>query len=142
TGTAMTEAGELWKIYQLGVIGIPTNRAMQRICFTDSIFMTEQEKYEAVADEIERTKKRDGIVFKNGDELWGEVQKETQDTIEFQAKGQGKGTFISRDKIRAIQYRGRPVLVGTVSIEKSERLSHLLDKRGIKHEVLNAKQHK
>ena len=45
-------------------------------------------------------------------------------------------------KIATIQRRGRPVLVGTVSIEKSERLSSLLDKRGIKHEVLNAKHHK
>ena len=36
---------------------------------------------------------------------------------------------------------GQPILVGTVSIESSERLSRLLDKRGIKHEVLNAKHH-
>jgi preprotein translocase subunit SecA len=37
--------------------------------------------------------------------------------------------------------RGQPVLVGTVSVEKSERLSRLLEKRGVKHHVLNAKQH-
>ncbi|MCU0272790.1 MAG: preprotein translocase subunit SecA, partial [Acidimicrobiales bacterium] len=37
--------------------------------------------------------------------------------------------------------KGQPVLVGTVSVEKSEKLSRLLDKRGVKHEVLNAKQH-
>ncbi|MEZ5251333.1 MAG: hypothetical protein R2713_19585 [Ilumatobacteraceae bacterium] len=37
--------------------------------------------------------------------------------------------------------RGQPVLVGTISVEKSERLSRMLDKRGIDHEVLNAKQH-
>src|SRR6185503_19075008 len=49
---------------------------------------------------------------------------------------------IPRSKVAFIQRRGRPVLVGTVSIEKSERLSSMLDKRGIKHEVLNAKQHK
>jgi preprotein translocase subunit SecA len=36
---------------------------------------------------------------------------------------------------------GQPILVGTVSVEKSELLSRLLDKQGIKHEVLNAKQH-
>ena len=49
---------------------------------------------------------------------------------------------IPRDKIKRVQPPGRPILVGTVSIEKSERLSDLLGKRGIKHEVLNAKQHK
>ena len=49
----------------------------------------------------------------------------------------------ARDKIQEIQRRaGRPILVGTVSIEKSERLSNLLNGRGVKHEVLNAKQHK
>ena len=47
-----------------------------------------------------------------------------------------------KDKIKHIERKGRPILVGTVSIEKSERLSSLLDKRGIKHEVLNAKHHK
>jgi preprotein translocase subunit SecA len=36
---------------------------------------------------------------------------------------------------------GQPVLVGTISVEKSEKLSRMLDKRGITHEVLNAKQH-
>src|SRR5258708_19203676 len=35
----------------------------------------------------------------------------------------------------------RPVLVGTVSVEKSERLARMLEKRGVKHNVLNAKQH-
>ena len=45
-------------------------------------------------------------------------------------------------KVKDHQRRGRPVLVGTVSIEKSERIAGLLDKRGIKHQVLNAKHHK
>ncbi len=53
-----------------------------------------------------------------------------------------KPQTIPAKKIRDKQRRGRPVLVGTVSIEKSERLSSLLDKRGIKHQVLNAKHHK
>ncbi len=44
-------------------------------------------------------------------------------------------------EIQEYQKRGQPVLVGTISIEKSERLSNLLKKMGIKHEVLNAKQH-
>ncbi|QDU74103.1 preprotein translocase subunit SecA [Bremerella volcania] len=142
TGTAMTEAGELWKIYKLDVIAIPTNRPMQRIMYTDVIFMTENEKYEAVADEIERTVKWDVVTFKNGDEMWGEILKENEDSIEIHPKGQKQPTKIERGKIKAIQYKGRPVLVGTVSIEKSERLSRLLDKRGIKHDLLNAKQHK
>jgi preprotein translocase subunit SecA len=53
-----------------------------------------------------------------------------------------KREVIPRDKIADIQKRGRPVLVGTVSIEKSERLSNMLGKRGIEHQVLNAKHHK
>src|ERR671936_543368 len=45
------------------------------------------------------------------------------------------------DEIQETAATGRPVLVGTVSVEKSERLSRLLQKRGVQHEVLNAKQH-
>ena len=45
------------------------------------------------------------------------------------------------DRIEACHAKGQPVLVGTISIEKSEVLSHLLKKRGIKHQVLNAKFH-
>src|SRR5206468_6611602 len=44
-------------------------------------------------------------------------------------------------EIKTFQERGQPVLVGTISVEKSERLSSLLKKIGVKHEVLNAKQH-
>ena len=45
------------------------------------------------------------------------------------------------DEIVEMQEAGRPVLVGTVSVEKSEILSEMLKRRGIKHEVLNAKFH-
>lgn len=45
------------------------------------------------------------------------------------------------DEIEELHQQGHPVLVGTVSIEKSERLSNILKKRGIRHHVLNAKQH-
>lgn len=94
TGTAMTEASEFDKIYQLGVVPIPTNRPMARIDQADLVYRTEEAKYEAVADDIaERNEK------------------------------------------------GQPVLVGTVSVEKSEYLSDLLKKRGIPHTVLNAKVH-
>src|SRR6266542_1376048 len=45
------------------------------------------------------------------------------------------------DEIVEMNEAGRPVLVGTVSVEKSERLSKMLERRGLKHNVLNAKQH-
>jgi preprotein translocase subunit SecA len=94
TGTAMTEAAEFDKIYELEVVAIPTNKPLRRDEMPDVIFRTEPEKWNAVVDEIE-------------------AQHET----------------------------GRPVLVGTTSIEKSERISNMLGKRGVKHVVLNAKHH-
>ena len=94
TGTADTEAPEFNKIYKLDVTVIPTNRELVRIEEPDSIYRTEREKYEAIADDI-----------------------------------------IEKQEV------GRPVLTGTVSIEKSERLSGLLKRRGVKHVVLNAKHH-
>jgi preprotein translocase subunit SecA len=94
TGTADTEAFELNKIYGLEVVVIPTHRPMVRRDLGDVVFLTADEKYVAVADDI-----------------------------------------------KECVSRGQPVLVGTTSIENSERLSALLQKQGIKHEVLNAKQH-
>ncbi|QDT98373.1 preprotein translocase subunit SecA [Gimesia aquarii] len=94
TGTAMTEAEEFWKIYQLDVVSIPTNRPMQRINHPDVIYQTEKEKWTAIADEV-----------------------------------------------REVHEKGCPILVGTVSIEQSEIVSHKLSKYGIQHNVLNAKQH-
>ncbi len=94
TGTADTEAFELNKIYGLEVVVIPTHRNMIRKDLGDVVFLTTDEKYVAVADDI-----------------------------------------------KECVSRGQPVLVGTTSIENSERLSALLNKQGIKHEVLNAKQH-
>src|SRR5512144_1065194 len=49
--------------------------------------------------------------------------------------------FAAADEIQKLHDSGQPVLVGTTSIEKSERLSELLKKKGIKHVVLNAKYH-
>src|SRR5690349_9982165 len=94
TGTAMTEAEELHKIYQLEVVAVPTHRPMVRSDETDLVYLNEKAKFNAVIDEIEE-----------------------------------------------MQEAGRPVLVGTVSVEKSERLGDLLKRRGVKHEVLNAKLH-
>lgn len=94
TGTADTEAFELNKIYGLEVVVIPTHRPMIRRDLGDVVYLTTDEKYIAVANDI-------------------------KDCVS----------------------RGQPVLVGTTSIENSERLSALLKKQGIVHEVLNAKQH-
>jgi len=94
TGTASTEAGELWEIYKLDVVEIPTNRSIQRDDRQDFIYRTAREKYNAVAQEIQR-----------------------------------------------LTEEGRPVLVGTTSVEISELLSRMLKLRGIKHNVLNAKLH-
>jgi len=94
TGTADTEAFELNKIYGLEVVVIPTHRPMIRKDFGDVVFLTAEEKYQAVAEDI-------------------------KDCVS----------------------RRQPVLVGTTSIENSERLSALLKKMAIQHEVLNAKQH-
>jgi len=94
TGTAVTEAGELWEIYKLDVVEIPTNRAVIREDRQDKVYRTTREKYNAVADEI----------------------------VE-------------------LTQAGRPVLVGTTSVEISELMSRMLQMRGIKHQVLNAKLH-
>lgn len=94
TGTAETEAGELWDIYKLDVVTIPTNRPVARIDMEDRVYKTKKEKYAAVIDEI--VKLRDA---------------------------------------------GRPVLVGTTSVEISELLKRMLDMRRIPCQVLNAKLH-
>ena len=94
TGTAETEAGEFWDIYELDVVVIPTNRPIQRDDKEDKVYKTAREKYNAVIDEIVELSKQ-----------------------------------------------GRPVLVGTTSVEISELLSRLLKMKNIKHNVLNAKLH-
>ena len=94
TGTAETEAGELWDIYKLDVVVIPTNRPIARIDMNDRVYKTKREKYKAVIEEIEK-----------------------------------------------MVAAGRPVLVGTTSVEISEMLSKMLTMRKIEHNVLNAKLH-
>ena len=95
TGTAVTEAGELWEIYKLDVVEIPTNRPMQRDDREDKIYKTKREKYNAVIEEV---------------------------------------TLLTE--------AGRPVLIGTTSVEISELLSRMLSIRSVRHNVLNAKLHK
>ena len=94
TGTAMTEAAEFSRIYDLDVLQIPTNRPNTRIDINDQIYLDEKSKLDAIVEEI---------------------QKECKD--------------------------GRPVLLGTTSIAKSEKISEALKVAGIQHSVLNAKQH-
>ncbi|MYA21918.1 MAG: preprotein translocase subunit SecA [Gemmatimonadetes bacterium] len=94
TGTAETEASELWEIYKLDVAVIPTNRPIRRFDQEDQIFRTKREKYNAIIEEIDR-----------------------------------------------LHQLGLPVLVGTISVEVSELLSRMLSRRGIKHQLLNARHH-
>tara|TARA_R110000787_G_scaffold285461_4_gene401218 strand:- start:41569 stop:44301 length:2733 start_codon:yes stop_codon:yes gene_type:complete len=94
TGTAMTEAGEFGEIYGLDVVEIPTNVPISRKDYDDEVYRTVEEKYAAIAEQI-------------------------QDCYA----------------------RKQPVLVGTVSIEKSEALAAALKKANIPHNVLNARYH-
>ena len=85
TGTAMTEAGEFWKIYKLDVVAIPTNRKMQRIEHPDVIYRTEREKFIAVADEIERMNRWDVLVHEGRRRDWSaRSTRKTDDSVEFQ----------------------------------------------------------
>ncbi|NBP05778.1 MAG: preprotein translocase subunit SecA [Bacteroidetes bacterium] len=94
TGTAETEAQELWDIYKLGVMVIPTNKPAIRKDYEDQVYKSMREKFNAVIDEVVK-----------------------------------------------LQEAGRPVLVGTTSVEFSELLSRMLTMKKIRHNVLNAKQH-
>jgi len=94
TGTADTEAFEFHQIYGLSVVVIPPNKPLARKDFNDLVFLTAEEKYAAIINDI-----KDGMA------------------------------------------QGRPILVGTATIETSEHVSNLLNKEGIEHKVLNAKFH-
>ena len=130
------------EIYKLDVIGVPTNREMQRLEHPDVIYRTEREKYVAIAEEIEQLNRHTTVTMKNGVQYVGKLTHDDDQVVTVELAENRQTENLSRDKIVDIQAPGRPILVGTVSIEKSERLSSLLDKRGVKHEVLNAKQHK
>ncbi|MFA7653424.1 MAG: preprotein translocase subunit SecA [Candidatus Magasanikbacteria bacterium] len=94
TGTAVTEAEEFGKIYNLEVVVVPTNRPNNRIDHPDRIYRTEEAKYQAIAKFV-------------------------------------------KERQRA----GQPVLIGTISVDKNEALSLFLEREGVKHEILNAKNH-
>jgi preprotein translocase subunit SecA len=139
TGTAMTEANEFWKIYKLDVVAIPTNRPLIRADYTDQIYLTAREKWDAVVMEIERIIKWDKLVLKDGNILQGTIKKETEEGLEFEARDTRERKTYSFEEIDEYEYRGRPILIGTTDVEKSEKLSAMLKRRGIKHELLNAK---
>ena len=142
TGTAMTEAGEFWKIYKLDVIAVPTNKPLRRLEHPDVILRTEREKFAGIADEIEQLNRHTTVKLKDGSTYIGNLISSDEQSVVLKLAEEQKQESIPRDKIVHIQPPGRPILVGTVSIEKSERLANLLNKRGITHQVLNAKQHK
>lgn len=139
TGTALTEASEFWKIYKLDVVAIPTNRPMQRIEKVDMIYGAEGSKWKAVAGEVEALHRWDFVEV--GDQrIQGKLVSEDDDSVTLQIDGEDRK--FERKSIRRLQKKGRPILIGTNSIEKSELLSQLLTRRNIKHEVLNAKNHR
>jgi preprotein translocase subunit SecA len=139
TGTAMTEANEFWKIYKLDVVAIPTNQPLIRLNYQDMIFLTEKEKWEAVVDEIERIHRFDVVYLNDGANLIGTVKKESDDSIDFETREPRERKTLKREDIDHIDYHGRPILIGTTDVDKSEKLSAMLKRRGIKHELLNAK---
>ena len=142
TGTAMTEAEEFYKIYELDVVAIPTNRPLQRREYSDLIFCNEKYKWEAVANEIEDYHRNEMVFLKNGEFIAGKIVSQNDDEIVMKDRYDDEEHTFAMSKVERVQLPGRPILIGTVSIEKSETLSELLNKRGIKHEVLNAKHHK
>ena len=125
------------------MIAIPTNRPLRRLNHPDVIYRTEREKYAAIADEIERMHKWDVLVDEQRRRV-SSARSSSENRRRRRVPGereQATARSIPESKIEEIERRGRPILVGTVSIERSELISGMLDKRGIKHQVLNAKHH-
>jgi preprotein translocase subunit SecA len=139
TGTAMTEASEFWKIYKLEVVTIPTNKPLNRINYPDSVYMSEKEKWDAVVREIELIHKFDVVHMKDGMDLIGIIKSENENDIVLELRDSREKQTIAVDEIDEVDRKGRPILVGTTSVEKSEKLKRLLDRKGIKCELLNAK---
>ncbi|MFO0966804.1 MAG: SEC-C metal-binding domain-containing protein [Gemmataceae bacterium] len=139
TGTAMTESSEFWKIYKLDVIAIPTNKPLIRINSPDFIYLTEKEKWEAIVGDVEKTNRYDVIHMNDGTEHVGTIKKETEEEIDIQLKEGNERKTLKIEEIDYVDYKGRPILIGTTDVEKSEKLAAMLKRRGIKHELLNAK---
>ena len=112
-----------------------------RIAHPDIIYSSEKHKWKAVAEEVENYHMHDMVFMNNGDIYAGKLASENGDVV-IKDSMDGSQHTLSKNKVKRVQHAGRPILVGTTTIEKSELLSSLLTKRGIKHEVLNAKNHK
>ncbi len=126
TGTAETEAEEFSDIYELDVIILPTNV-----------------EYRSIQGSLNReVAKQDGaelITYRNPDTNEFYYKRvDYPDVVYKDPKAKFKATV---DEIKELQELGQPILVGTIAIETSEYLSNLLNREGVKHEVLNAKQH-
>src|SRR5262249_55126139 len=121
------------------VIAIPTNKPLIRNNYPDMIYLYQKEKWESIVDEIERIHKWDVVRKGDGTELVGTIRKETDDMLEIQLRDTNQRVTATPEETEAIERRGRPMLVGTTDVDKSEKLSGMLKRRGIKHELLNAK---
>jgi preprotein translocase subunit SecA len=159
TGTAATEADEFMKIYKLDVIELPTNRPVNRTDHNDKVYRSTSAKYDAIVDEIweMHRKGRPADPFLLADlftKLKPILEKNGEDTTrldealrQFNAAKEGDLKVIqfmmeTYDEVMGDLAMGRPILVGTTSVDNSEKLSKALEKRyGIEHEVLNAKNH-
>jgi len=139
TGTAMTESSEFWKIYKLDTVAIPTNKPLLRVNYPDLVYLKEKEKWDAVVSEIERINKYDTFHLKDGSTLVGTITKENDDSMEIQLKESREKMTVKNDDIDHIDFKGRPILVGTTNVAQSEKLAKMLSRRGVKHELLNAK---
>src|SRR5208282_2355948 len=89
--------------------------------------------------EIERVHKWDVVLLGDETELAGTIRRETEDEIEIHVKETNERKTVKSEDVEEINRRGRPMLIGTTDVEKSEKLSAMLKRRGIKHELLNAK---
>ena len=118
TGTALTEAKEFWDIYKMNVVAIPTNRELQRKEHTDVIYLEEKHKFKAVADEVEALNKYDTIEYYNGDLYSGTIESENENSVVLLPSDSRKRETIDQSDIAQIHRAGRPVLIGTVSIER------------------------
>jgi preprotein translocase subunit SecA len=93
TGTAREVTKELWSVYRLGVVPVPTNRPLQRVSLPEEVYTTADQKWRSIVR-----------------------------------------------RIRELHAQGRPVLVGTRSVQASEHLGSLLTMSLLPHQVLNARQ--
>ncbi len=165
TGTAMTEADEFMKIYKLEVIAIPTDKPIRRIDYNDKIYRAVANKFDAIVGEVQ-SYSQDGFPSDQWSQL--DMLKHAQRTLRDMKEadvepeecerqlgiiaeaigafrdGEGDEEALVRGytALMGDAPSGRPVLVGTVSVESSEKLSAALTRRhGVEHEVLNAKNH-